>query len=210
LHAQLYQGLKQDSRDARNKGVHAFTSGRVAPFGPITRGSSAPRDEAGLIREAKAGSADAVEALVRRHWDGAHRTAFLIVHDAGAAEDIAQESVLAAVRGIDRFDRRRPFRPWLHRIVVNRSLDWLRKRSREVRVAEPPAAPAPEPGLPGEALAALAALEPELRALVVMRHLHGYRSSELASMLGLPAATVRTRLARALARLEALLAEEAT
>jgi RNA polymerase sigma-70 factor, ECF subfamily len=188
--------------------VSAFTTGRVATFGMAARGWSAPRDEAGLIGDAKAGSADAVEALVRRYWDGAHRTAFLIVQDAAAAEDIAQESVLAAVRRIDDFDRRRPFRPWLHRIVVNRSLDWLRKRRHEVRVDELPAAAAPEPALPGEALAALAALEPELRALIVMRHLHGYRSSELASMLGLPAATVRTRLARALARLEALLTEE--
>jgi RNA polymerase sigma-70 factor, ECF subfamily len=176
----------------------------------ISRGSWAPHDEAGLIREAKAGSADAVEALVRRYWDGAHRTAFLIVHDAAAAEDIAQESVLAAVRRIDDFDRRRPFRPWLHRIVVNRSLDWLRQRRHEVRVGELPAVPAPEPGLPGEALAALARMEPELRALIVMRHLHGYRSSELASMLGVPAATVRTRLARGLDRLEALLEKEPT
>jgi RNA polymerase sigma-70 factor (ECF subfamily) len=207
LRAQLYH-LKHGGRPARNEGVHAFSTGRAATFGMAARGRSAPRDEAGLIRQAKAGSADAVEALVRRYWDGAHRTAFLIVHDAAAAEDIAQESVLAAVRRIDDFDRRRPFRPWLHRIVVNRSLDWLRKHRREVGVDELPAAAATEPGLTGEALTALATLEPELRALIVMRHLHGYRSSELASMLGLPAATVRTRLARALARLEALLERE--
>jgi RNA polymerase sigma-70 factor, ECF subfamily len=167
------------------------------------------RDETALIRAVKRGSADAVEALVRRHWDGAHRTAFLIVRDSAAAEDIAQEALLAAVRGIDDFDRRRPFQPWLHRIVVNRSLDWLRARQRrhEVNLDELPAAPASEPGLAGELMAALGRLEPEQRALIVMRHLHGYRSSELAGMLDLPAATVRTRLARALHRLEALLDE---
>jgi ATPase subunit of ABC transporter with duplicated ATPase domains len=38
------------------------------------------------------------EALVRKHWSAAHRTAFLIVQDAGAAEDIAQETMRAAVR----------------------------------------------------------------------------------------------------------------
>ena len=43
-----------------------------------------------------------------------------------AAEDIAQEAFLAAVRNLDRFDRRRPFGPWLHRIVVNRAIDWSR------------------------------------------------------------------------------------
>jgi RNA polymerase sigma-70 factor (ECF subfamily) len=168
------------------------------------------RDESALIGHAKRGCADAVEALVRRHWDGAHRAAFLIVQDAAAAEDIAQEAVLAAVESIDRFDRRRPFRPWLHRIVVNRSLDWLRarQRRREVSVEALPAAPAPDEASPGDLMTALAALEPEQRALIVMRHLYGYRSSELAGMLGLPAATVRTRLARALQRLEALVERE--
>ena len=189
--------------------MHALlTSGRGA-LGIPARGSSATAgDEASLIQAAKGGSPDAIETLVRRHWDGAHRAAFLIVHDAAAAEDIAQEAVLAAVRNIDEFDRRRPFRPWLHRIVVNRSLDWLRRHRHEVRVDEPLAAVAPEPGLPGAAMTALARLEPEQRALIVMRHLHGYRAAELARMLGIPAATVRTRLARALDRLEALLEKE--
>ena len=99
--------------------------------------------EPALIRAAKRGSQDAIEALVRRHWDGAHRTAYLIVRDAAAAEDIAQESLLAAVQHIDDFDRRRSLGPWLHRIVVNRSLDWLRSRRTrpEVHLEELPAQP---------------------------------------------------------------------
>jgi RNA polymerase sigma-70 factor, ECF subfamily len=207
LRAQLYQ-LKHSVPVARIGGVHALIASRREALGIPTRGSAAAGDEASLIRAAKGGSADAVEALVRRHWDGAHRAAFLIVHDAAAAEDIAQEAILAAVRNIDEFDRRRPFRPWLHRIVVNRSLDWLRKRRHEVHVDKLPAGETAEPGLPGAAMTALARLEPELRALIVMRHVHGYRSAELASMLGIPAATVRTRLARALDRLELLLEKE--
>jgi RNA polymerase sigma-70 factor, ECF subfamily len=170
------------------------------------------RDEATLIRQARNGSADAVETLVRRHWDGAHRTAFLIVQDAGAAEDIAQEAMLAAVRAIDGFDRRRPFRPWLHRIVVNRSLDWLRARQRRAEVSGELAAGAEAPAhteaMSGDLMAALRALDPEQRALVVLRHVLGYRSSELARMLDLPPATVRTRLARALHRLRSLLEGE--
>jgi RNA polymerase sigma-70 factor, ECF subfamily len=171
------------------------------------------RDEAALIRHARRGSADAVEALVRRHWADAHRAAFLIVHDAAAAEDIAQEAMLAAVRALDRFDRRRPFRPWLHRIVVNRSLDWVRARRRRAEVSgELGDAAAPEraaPGVSGDLVAALAALDPDDRALVVLRHVLGYRSTELARVLDVPAATVRTRLARALTRLRTLLEEEA-
>jgi RNA polymerase sigma-70 factor (ECF subfamily) len=180
------------------------------------RGTAA-RDDAALIRQARGGSADAVEALVRRHWDAAHRAAFLIVQDAGAAEDIAQEALMAAVRAIDGFDRRRPFRPWLHRIVVNRSLDWLRARRRRPEVSietADPGADAVQPRehareLSDELMAALAALDPDQRALIVLRHLLGYRGSELARMLGLPPATVRTQLARALDRLRALLEGEA-
>ena len=196
--------------------MHGSPSGSEAAVEPLVlpwRPGAGPRDEAALIRQARGGSADAVESLVRRHWDGAHRAAYLIVHDAAAAEDIAQEAMLAAVRAIDSFDRRRPFRPWLHRIVVNRSLDWLRARSRRPEVssevAGTPEGPAGDADrLSGELMAALAELEPADRALVVLRHLLGYRASELGRMLDMPAATVRTRLARALARLRALLESE--
>jgi RNA polymerase sigma-70 factor, ECF subfamily len=184
------------------------------PMWPWLRGGAA-RDEAALIRQARGRSPDAVEALVRRHWDGAHRAAFLIVQDAAAAEDIAQEAMLAAVRAIDRFDRRRPFRPWLHRIVVNRSLDWVRARRRRSEVSAEVAnlrTAAAQPRehareLSDELMSALATLDPHQRALIVLRHLLGYRASEIAPMLDLPPATVRTQLARALARLRALLDE---
>src|SRR5881398_1040287 len=94
------------------------------------------RDERARIRGAQDGSVADLEALFRDHWPRAYRAAYLVVHDAAAAEDIAQESFLAAVRSLERFDRRRPFGPWLHRIVVNRAIDWTRSRSlrREVGV----------------------------------------------------------------------------
>src|SRR6185503_20521730 len=81
----------------------------------------------------------------RREWPRAYRAAYLVVHDAVAAEDIAQEAFLAAVRSIDRFDRRRPFGPWMHRIVVNRAIDVTRARSlrREVDAAAAHDAAAP-------------------------------------------------------------------
>jgi RNA polymerase sigma-70 factor, ECF subfamily len=194
--------------------MHASPGQEVAldaPARPWLPGAAA-RNDAALIRQARAGSADAVEALVRRHWDSAHRAAFLIVHDASAAEDIAQEAMLAAVRALDGFDRRRPFRPWLHRIVVNRSLDWVRATRRRAEVSVEAAGPgteaAPLRELSDELMAALAALDPDQRALIVLRHVLGYRASELARMMELPPATVRTQLARALARLRALLEGE--
>src|SRR5918998_4246719 len=93
-------------------------------------------DERAWIRGAQRGSASDLEALFRHHWPRAYRAAYLVVHDAGAAEDIAQEAFLAAVRALDRFDRRRPFGPWLHRIVVNRAIDWSRARALRAEVLD--------------------------------------------------------------------------
>ena len=68
----------------------------------------AASDERARVRGAQRGSVSDLEALFRTHWPRAYRAAYLVTHDAGAAEDIAQESFLTAVRGLDRFDRRRP------------------------------------------------------------------------------------------------------
>jgi RNA polymerase sigma-70 factor (ECF subfamily) len=182
--------------------ISVLSQERVAP---------AADDEAALVAGAQRGSPDAVEALVRAHWQRAHRTAFLIVHDAAAAEDICQEAMLATVRRIHRFDRRRPLAPWLHRIVVNRSLDWLRAHQRRAEVAADAVADAPareDEGLPHDLLGALAALDPSDRAVVVLRHLLDYDSGEIGRALGMPPATVRTRLRRALDRLRTVLEEE--
>jgi RNA polymerase sigma-70 factor (ECF subfamily) len=162
---------------------------------------SPPRSERALVRAAQRGDADALAGLFRAHWGMAHRAAYLVVHDAGAAEDIAQEAFLAAVRALDRFDRRRPFGPWLHRIVVNRAIDHARARAlrREVAVAEPDdrraARDAPE--LEG-VVAALAELPPDQRAVVVLRHLLEYTPGEIAELLDLPRGTVNSRLRRGL------------
>src|ERR1700748_3487484 len=106
------------------------------------------RDERGWVRGAQRGSAADLESLYRLHWPRAYRAAYLVTHDAAAAEDIAQEAFLAAVRALDRFDRRRPFGPWLHRIVVNRAIDWSRARTlrNEIELGDHlPAPPAPRP-----------------------------------------------------------------
>jgi RNA polymerase sigma-70 factor (ECF subfamily) len=157
--------------------------------------------EPALVRAAQRGSAEAFAELFRRHWPRAHRAAWLVVHDATAAEDVAQEAFLAAIRSLDRFDRRRPFGPWLHRIVVNRAIDYARARElrREVAgdgidTASPEAATAPS----DEVVAALAALPPDQRAVIVMRHLLGFTPGEIAKALGLPRGTVNSRLRRGL------------
>jgi RNA polymerase sigma-70 factor (ECF subfamily) len=158
------------------------------------------RQERSWIRGAQAGSVSDLEALFREHWPRAHRAAFLVVQDGAAAEDIAQEAFLAATRALDRFDRRRPFGPWLHRIVVNRAIDAARARKLrgETELDESvAAAPSAEP-LNGTVLAALAALPPDQRAVVVLRHLLEYTPGEIAELLELPRGTVNSRLRRGL------------
>jgi RNA polymerase sigma-70 factor (ECF subfamily) len=160
----------------------------------------AGRDERAWVRGAQAGSASDLEALFRAHWPHAHRAAYLVVQDAQLAEDVAQEAFLAAVRALDRFDGRRPFGPWLHRIVVNRAIDAARARTlrRESGLDDGlPAPPAPQPPN-GTVLAALAALPPEQRAVVVLRYLLEYTPGEIARLLELPRGTVNSRLRRGL------------
>lgn len=173
-----------------------------------------PRSDRSLIAGAMAGSEYDVELLFRRHWPRAYRTAFLILHDHAAAEDVAQEALVAAIRRLASFDRRRPFAPWLGAIVANRAIDLIRARSsrREVTAVElePAAVPAPATGRYSEdLLTALAALSPEQRTVVVMRYVLEYTPGEIARALDLPRGTVNSRLRRGLDTLESRLSEAA-
>jgi RNA polymerase sigma-70 factor (ECF subfamily) len=171
------------------------------------------RDERAWIRGAQRGSVSDLEALFRHHWPRAYRAAYLVVHDSAAAEDIAQESFLAAVRALDRFDRRRPFGPWLHRIVVNRAIDWSRARALRRESGEGALASVPAPAVADNPhaqslAAALAELAPEHRAVIVLRHLLEYTPGEIAETLGLPRGTVNSRLRRGLDELAHRLGEQ--
>jgi RNA polymerase sigma-70 factor, ECF subfamily len=172
--------------------------------GPSSRERPSRRHERAWVRAAQEGSDEAMEALFRVHWGPAHRAAYLIVHDTAAAEDIAQEAFLSAIRALDRFDRRRPFGPWLHRIVVNRAIDWSRARALRREVWESIDSEAPEErpeGWSDEVVAALAVLDADQRAAVVLRHLLEYTPGEIADLLEIPRGTVNSRLRRALDRL---------
>ena len=163
------------------------------------------RGERAWVRGAQAGSASDLEALFRSHWPRAFRAAYLVTHDAAAAEDIAQEAFLAAVRSLHRFDRRRPFGPWLHRIVVNRAIDWTRARQLrgEVELVEHAAVVEPVAVSDADRLAAaIRGLPPEQRAVIVLRHLLEYTPGEIAELLQLPRGTVNSRLRRALDALQ--------
>jgi RNA polymerase sigma-70 factor (ECF subfamily) len=174
--------------------------------------------ERSVVRAAQRGSNEALEELFRRHWRGAHRAAYLVVHDGSAAEDIAQEAFFSAIRSLDRFDRRKPFAPWLHRIVVNRAIDWTRARKarREVSGEAIDSWDAASPEVDVDALAdsgrtleVLRSLGPEQRAVVVLRYVLEYTPGEIAELLGMPRGTVNSRLRRGLDALAEAIPREA-
>ena len=123
------------------------------------------------------------------------------MRDPHAAEDIAQEGFVAAIGALERFDRSRPFGPWLRTIVARRAIDAARARAvrREVGDEALPFLAAPASGEPRDDLfAALAALPDEQRIVVVLRHLLELTPTEIADVVGIPRGTVNSRLRRGL------------
>jgi RNA polymerase sigma-70 factor, ECF subfamily len=156
-----------------------------------------------LVQAARRGDRDAAAALFRRYWPTAWRAAFAITGRRTMADDAASDAFERAFAALDRFDLGRPFSPWLHRIVANRALDLLRaeRRLADEQAAEPVD---PEPDLrAGDRglLAAVAALSPERRVVVLLRFGVGMTPKEIATALDLPVGTVNSRLARSLEQL---------
>lgn len=184
----------------------------------IAHGSLDAPSARGLADAIEAGDEAAAEALVRAYWLDAFRVALYLTQDQGVAEDVAQESLLAAVRSISGFDRARPLRPWIERIAVNRSHDWLRRRrSRPELVVEMPPTNDPnadeladelaQGALPDELVGALGELDEDRRTAVVLRHLLDYRPSEIAAIVGASEGAVRSRIHRGLLQLRATLSD---
>src|SRR5438552_17456441 len=92
-------------------------------------------DEAALVARARAGDRAAFGVLVERFAAPARRVARAVLDDPDDADDAAQDALLAALVKLHQYDPRRPFGPWLMRIVANAATD--RRRRRTVRRAEP-------------------------------------------------------------------------
>jgi RNA polymerase sigma factor (sigma-70 family) len=158
---------------------------------------------------------DAYEQLVREHQTIAFRTAYVITGSAADAEEVVQDAFVKAYRARGRFRPGAPFRPWLLKIVANEARNRRRSAGRRARfelaVAEERpsggAAPSPEAALlvreeRARLLAAIDTLGEEQRAAVACRYLLGLSEAETAAALGCRPGTVKSRLSRALARLE--------
>jgi RNA polymerase sigma-70 factor (ECF subfamily) len=164
--------------------------------------------DAELVRAVRGGSSAACEALVARHWEPGYRIAFSILGDAQFAEDVTQEAMVSMLANLGRFDARREFAPWLHRIVSNRALDWARARNRREQIPRLVAPAVSDAGSDPRLVEALGALPAEQRAVVVLRHVAGYGTNEIARMLGIRRGTVGSRLRRGLDRLRSEMEED--
>src|SRR5437763_9977022 len=129
------------------------------------------RSDAKLVELARRGSRDAAAELFARHWRAAWRAAYVVTGRRELADDVAQDAFERAFAALSRFDERRPFAPWLHRIVANRCLDLLRAERRLAGDAELERLAARDPaGADAERLRAAAGLSLRRRVVVVLRY----------------------------------------
>ena len=102
----------------------------IATLAGIPAAEEAETPDAELVQQARKGSHAAFETLVRRYSERAYRAAYRVVRDPHQSEEIVQEALIKAYRGLRRFESRSSFYTWLYRIVVNLALDRRRREKR--------------------------------------------------------------------------------
>jgi RNA polymerase sigma-70 factor (ECF subfamily) len=180
-----------------------------------------PLDDAELVERSRRGDLRAWETIVRQYQGIAFRTAYLLCGSAPDAEEAAQDGFVKAYRALGRFRAGSPLRPWLLRIVANEARNKRRAAGRRDALALRAAAqdrpgdavPSPEAALlsgedRGRLLAAVNRLSEEHRLAIACRYFLELSEEETAAALGVRRGTVKSRLARALARLREDLGEE--
>lgn len=180
-------------------------------------------DESQLIRDAQRGDLEAFNRLVIAHQSRVFNVALRIMGDEDSASDAAQETFISAYRNLRRY-RGGSFQGWLLRIATNACYDELRRRKRRPTTSiddltVEPDGDLAEAGLnlasrhDGPETAAehaelsraiedcLSHLPDEFRVVAVLADVQGFEYAEVAQMVGKPLGTVKSRLARARARL---------
>jgi RNA polymerase sigma-70 factor, ECF subfamily len=162
-----------------------------------------------LIARARDGDADAFTAAIGGSVDRLFGAAYLVLRDAGAAEDAVQDGLLLAWRRLpslrdpDRFDA------WVRRIVIHSAIDAVRRRRPTQVETEPVAAPGSASDVETRELvgAAFGRLAAGHRAVLVLRHYLDLTLPEIASTLGIPEGTAKSRLHHAHRRMREALVE---
>jgi RNA polymerase sigma-70 factor (ECF subfamily) len=161
-----------------------------------------------LVRRCLRGDATAMERLVEQFQADVFGLSVRLLQHRQDAEDVAQEVFLRVFRSLRRWDPRRPLRPWIMGITVNRCRTWLAQRARRPELVEylhETAAQAPADDsaeLTREIHAAVQDLRPEYQSVFALFHDQGLAYEEIAQALRKPVGTVKTWLHRA--RLEVL------
>ena len=179
----------------------------------------AEASDAELIGAHVSGDPDAFSELVRRHRDRLWHVAMRTTGDPEEASDALQDALISAFRRADQFRGDSAVTTWLHRIVVNASLDRMRRRA--VRHSQP--LPDDDDSLPGAVVAdpldamdrsdtrmviteALAELPTDQREAILLVDVEGWSVEEAAAMLRCPPGTVKSRCFRGRAKLAKRLA----
>ena len=165
-----------------------------------------------LVRRARAGDGDAFEVLVRMHLRAAYTVALGVTNDPTDAEDVVQDSFIAALERIEDCQDPERFSGWLMSIVRNRALNF--RRSQNVRAASPltelEATSSPNANPEHEAsiallredlIAALSGLTDLQRQVVLLHDLEGYKHREIGDTLGISEGASRFHLSTARATL---------
>jgi RNA polymerase sigma factor (sigma-70 family) len=155
--------------------------------------------------------------LLAAHGPRVHRVAAGMLRDEEEAREVAQDALAKAWAARDRYDRARPFYPWLATIVRNACRDAIaRGRHRAIGGLDAERLSGSEPSplqslsqkeAEGAVRAAMASLRDEWREILVMRHFEDLSYAEIGEALGVPQGTVMSRLYRARKALTAELAD---
>jgi RNA polymerase sigma-70 factor, ECF subfamily len=180
-----------------------------------------------LVRRCQAGQSEAFDELVIRYRTRVFAMIYNMVHNEQDAWDLAQDSFVKAWKSIKRFRRHSSFYTWIYRIVMNVTIDWLRKKQIKAGGAEfddavqmkdidpasrtvPKADPLPHERMEHAEVRAridraIKQLSPEHRAVILMKEIEGMQYHEIAETLGCSIGTVMSRLFYARKKLQHLL-----
>jgi len=183
--------------------------------------------ELDLVKQAQAGDTEAFDQLVGRYRTRVFGMIYNMVHNEQDAWDLAQDSFLKAWRSIARFRGQSSFYTWIYRIVMNVTIDSLRKKqvrgggaefddAIQLKEIDPASRTVPHAdALPHERMehkeirsridAAIAQLSPEHRAVILMKEIEDMQYHEIAESLGCSIGTVMSRLFYARKKLQNLL-----
>jgi RNA polymerase sigma-70 factor, ECF subfamily len=164
-------------------------------------------NEQDLIRRAKAGDSKALHELTDLHAQHLFGVAYHLTGRVPDAEDLVQETLMAAIGALRRFDGRAKFSTWLIGILIRQAALARRKKRRpEVPAEQEVRATASEKAdRRMDVAAALATLSEEHREVVVLREFEAMSYDEIAAVLGVPRGTVESRLHRARQELRTVL-----